>query len=91
MLAINGHCGIEENNHNPRENWQLQVGFLRHQDTRVADPVFESFTLMEGTPSLGVDFYKIWGRFFSPIGDPEKQIHIPVKWASFSIAQSGDF
>jgi hypothetical protein len=63
LLEINGHGGTEGNNLNPQENLQLQVGFMRYQDTRVAEPVFESFTLMEGTARLSADFYKVWGRF----------------------------
>jgi hypothetical protein len=87
MLEIVGHATMEDNNNNPQLNLQLQVGFMRVQDTTAADPVFESLTMLDRAPSLSADFYRIWGRFFSPMGDPEKQIHIPIKWASFFTVQ----
>jgi hypothetical protein len=40
---------------------------------------------MESQPqgNLNVDLYRLWGQFFSPIGNPERQISISMNWAPF--------
>jgi hypothetical protein len=56
----------------------------------MADPVFEIFTMNMGTEiqtSTNAELIRTWARFFSPVGDPQKQIIIPLKWAPFFTSQ----
>jgi hypothetical protein len=74
----------------PQVNLNLQVGIVLHQDSNMADPVFEKFTMSTGSQiqsSTDVELFRTWGRFFSPVGDPQKQISILLKWAPFFTCQ----
>jgi hypothetical protein len=56
----------------------------------MADPVFEIFTMNMGTEiqtSTNAELIRTWARFFSSVGDPQKQIIIPLKWAPFFTSQ----
>jgi hypothetical protein len=70
LLALNDNSAPQQVNLN------LQVGFMRFQDPRIVDPVFERFTMQVGPKPMpqakNVDLYRIWGRFFSPVGDPTR-------------------
>jgi hypothetical protein len=48
---------IQEVDFHPQDNLNLQVGFMRHQNSRMIDPVFESFTMPLGTSQPSVAQY----------------------------------
>jgi hypothetical protein len=57
-----------------------------HQTTMMAAPVFETFTMQMDTQpqkAKNVDLFRLCGQFFSPVGNPERQISIPMSWAPF--------
>jgi hypothetical protein len=43
----------------PQDNLNLQVGFMRHQNSRMIDHVFESFTMPLGTSHPPADFFRL--------------------------------
>jgi hypothetical protein len=51
---------------------------MRHQDSRMIDLVFESFTMPMMYAQQAIDLYRPWGKFFSPLGDPRAQISISI-------------
>jgi hypothetical protein len=74
----------------PQINLNLQVGLMLHQESNMVDPVFEKFTMNMSNQtnfSANAKFYKTWGRYLSPVGDPHKQISIPLGWAPFFTSQ----
>jgi hypothetical protein len=40
---------------------------------------------MEPQPqkARNADLFRLWGKDFSPVGNPEMQISIPINWAPF--------
>jgi hypothetical protein len=85
VLPLDGNL-----NDQPPVNLNLQVGFMRFQDPRIIDPVFERFTVqIEPKPLISeknVDLYRLWGKFFSPVGDPARHISVTINWAPFITA-----
>ncbi|TVU10296.1 hypothetical protein EJB05_43819, partial [Eragrostis curvula] len=63
----------------------IQVGFMQLTPNEV-DPVFQSRQMqhaLEVTPHP--DMYRLWARYFEPIGQPERIVSIPRNWASFFV------
>jgi hypothetical protein len=50
------------------------------RDPLMADPVFERFSMQ---PCTNAELFKMWGRFFSPLGDPQSQIPVAFNWTPF--------
>jgi hypothetical protein len=67
---------LQEIDHVPQVNQNLHVGFMRHLDTKMIDPVFESFSMTVPPAQKPADMFRLWGKFFSPPGDPRAQISI---------------
>jgi hypothetical protein len=62
---------------------------MTQQDCGMADTIFERFTVqMEIQPlkSPSADLFRLWGNHFSPMGNPHKQINIPINWAPFLLS-----
>jgi hypothetical protein len=74
---------LQEIDQVPQVNLNLQVGFMRHQESRLADPVFEAFSMSLVAPQPPADFFRFWGRYFSPLGNPRSPVAISVDWAPF--------
>jgi hypothetical protein len=47
------------------------------------DLVFESFTMLVSSAQKPPDLFRLWGKFFSPLGDPRAQISVLIDWAPF--------
>jgi hypothetical protein len=74
---------MQEVDIHPQDNLNLQVGFMRHQNSRMIYHVFESFTMPIGTSHPPADLFRLWGKYFSPLGDPKAQVSISINWAPF--------
>jgi hypothetical protein len=68
------------------------------QDPIVFDLVLEGFTVqgdsLSSRKDVNADLYRLWGRLFSPRGNPEHQISISINWAPFfavSLIQKKNF
>jgi hypothetical protein len=67
----------------------LQVGFVRIENNLMAGPIFDGFKMHTGSQSsLNADLFRIWGTFFSPLGDPQSQIPVAINWAPFITAKA---
>ncbi|TVU01264.1 hypothetical protein EJB05_53303, partial [Eragrostis curvula] len=83
---------IQQHNHgqdnNGNANMNLQVGMMQFASELRPDPVFQSMFdslsfARQKQPSP--DCYRLWAKFFFPIGMTEPRITIPAAWASFII------
>jgi hypothetical protein len=69
-----------------QDNLNLHVGFMIHQDARVTGPVLESFTIQYELQQPNFKFaglLRLWGTYFSLVGNPQYQISILLNWATF--------
>jgi hypothetical protein len=78
MQEIQGITQQENTQGQGKAGINLQVGMVLTHDPPMADPVFDRFSLQ---PCPNAEFFRMWGRFFSPLGDPQSQIPIVLNWA----------
>lgn len=65
-------------------NQHLQVRFVKTYDSMVAGPMFGRFRMqLPSQKAPTADLFRLWGKFFSPIGDPQYQIPAKLNWAPF--------
>jgi hypothetical protein len=76
LLQDISNAGPNDNNpSSPQINLNIQVGFMFNHDTLMVDPIMEKFTMqMEplSQPTFSADLYRLWGTYFSLVGNPEK-------------------
>jgi hypothetical protein len=59
---------------------------MLYQDPMVEDLILEKFTMqieVKAKKTKHADLFRYWESYFSPLGNPKKQIGITINWAPF--------
>jgi hypothetical protein len=66
----------------PQPNLIMHAGKLMTQDPLAVDPVLEGFTIQDDAllskRNANSELYRLWGKLFSHVGNPDHQIFISI-------------
>jgi hypothetical protein len=72
-------------------NLNINVGLVRFMDSSIPDPGLAESLIAKAQPTkYSADLYRLWAKNFSPVGNPDLVVKIPLNWAPFFLNYSDD-